>query len=275
MLGKLLKYEFKATSRTFLPLYLVIILVAIFNGFLLNINMIEPSNYQMIGIIVLIALVIALGVVTIVVTVQRFYKNLLGDEGYLMFTIPVSIKSIVLSKGLVATFWAILSGIVSLLAFGIIVFMQVIKAMLVDSEIREIFAMINMSDITAAIKDSLPPEIYSSLGTSLWLIIAIILISYFSSIFTIYLAMAIGQMPKFTGYKVAASVIAYFVVSFLLSLVAEIIIPASMLEPIGDEIAIFTQLKNLMYYLTFISVIECALMFFGTTYILEKKLNLS
>ncbi|MEG0332814.1 MAG: hypothetical protein RSA01_01080 [Clostridium sp.] len=275
MLGKLLKYEFKATSRTFLPLYLVIILVAIFNGFLLNINMIEPSNYQMIGIIVLIALVIALGVVTIVVTVQRFYKNLLGDEGYLMFTIPVSIKSIVLSKGLVATFWAILSGIVSLLAFGIIVFMQVIKAMLVDSEIREIFAMINMSDITAAIKDSLPPEIYSSLGTSLWLFIAIILISYFSSIFTIYLAMAIGQMPKFTGYKVAASVIAYFVVSFLLSLVAEIIIPASMLEPIGDEIAIFTQFKNLMYYLTFISVIECALMFFGTTYILEKKLNLS
>ena len=95
MLGKLLKYELKATSRVFIPLYIAILVVSIVNGLSLNL---EILNIQGLATIVLMCLFISLFVITIVVTIQRFNKNLLKDEGYLMFTLPVSSKHLVLSK---------------------------------------------------------------------------------------------------------------------------------------------------------------------------------
>ena len=38
MLGKLLKYELKATSRVFVPLYIAILVVSIVNGLSLNLE---------------------------------------------------------------------------------------------------------------------------------------------------------------------------------------------------------------------------------------------
>ena len=87
MLGKLLKYELKATSRVFIPLYIAILVVSIVNGLSLNL---EILNIQGLATIVLMCLFISLFVITIVVTIQRFNKNLLKDEGYLMFTLPVN-----------------------------------------------------------------------------------------------------------------------------------------------------------------------------------------
>ncbi|MEF9953216.1 MAG: ABC transporter permease [Clostridium sp.] len=277
MLGKLLKYEFKATGRIFLPMYLVILVVAIINGFMLDINtdVLGSGNMQMIGFLVLFALVIALAVITIVVTIQRFYKSLLGDEGYLMFTLPVSVKSLVLSKGIVATIWSILSGIVSVAAFGIIVFMQVIKAMIVDSEIREIMNMISFSDLFNSVKSVVPVEVYSGIGTVIWIVVVITIVSYLSTVFGIYLSMAIGQMPKFTGYKVAASIIAFFVISFVTSTIFEFIAPTDLLEVVETPISLIKELKEFTYYIAGYSIVECIALFFGTTYILEKKLNLS
>lgn len=62
----------------------------------------------------------ALGVLTIVVTIQRFRKNLLGDEGYLMFTLPVSTSSLILSKCITALIYAVLSFIVAVFTFGVL-----------------------------------------------------------------------------------------------------------------------------------------------------------
>ena len=81
MLGNLLKYELKATSRVFIPLYIAILVVSIVNGLSLNL---EILNIQGLATIVLMCLFISLFVITIVVTIQRFNKNLLKDEGYLM-----------------------------------------------------------------------------------------------------------------------------------------------------------------------------------------------
>ena len=117
MLGKLLKYELKATSRVFIPLYIAILVVSIVNGLSLNL---EIFNIQGLATIILMCLFISLFVITIVVTIQRFNKNLLKDEGYLMFTLPVSSKYLVLSKYLTSLIWTFLSFIVALLSFTII-----------------------------------------------------------------------------------------------------------------------------------------------------------
>ncbi|TQW45448.1 ABC transporter permease, partial [Clostridioides difficile] len=117
MLGKLLKYELKASGRIFIPLYIAILIVAVFNGIFMNTNILQVQG---IGILVLTSLFMALGVLTIVVTIQRFRKNLLGDEGYLMFTLPVSTSSLILSKCITALIYAVLSFIVAVFTFGVL-----------------------------------------------------------------------------------------------------------------------------------------------------------
>ena len=64
MLGKLLKYELKATSRVFVPLYIAILVVSIVNGLSLNL---EILNIQGLATIVLMCLFISLFVKIIII----------------------------------------------------------------------------------------------------------------------------------------------------------------------------------------------------------------
>ena len=64
MLRKLLKYELKATSRVFIPLYIAILVVSIVNGLSLNL---EILNIQGLATIVLMCLFISLFVKIIII----------------------------------------------------------------------------------------------------------------------------------------------------------------------------------------------------------------
>ena len=86
MLGKLMKYEFMATGRTFLPLFAALILVSIVNRLLSSLGLNVPSA---IGTVVSVILMVGVAVVTLLITLQRFRNNLLSNEGYLMMTLPV------------------------------------------------------------------------------------------------------------------------------------------------------------------------------------------
>ena len=95
---KLLKYEWKACARICLPLYAVELLVAFINRLLYS-DIGSKLLYGIPSIVMTMlyaAIMVALFVVTAVVLVQRFYKNLLGSEGYLMFTLPVSVSQHIL-----------------------------------------------------------------------------------------------------------------------------------------------------------------------------------
>ena len=88
MLTKLLKHEFRATARIMGPLYLVLLAVAL--GFNFSARLMDSGNFvlNMLAALVVMAYVVAITAVFIVAFIlmlQRFYKNLLGDEGYIMF----------------------------------------------------------------------------------------------------------------------------------------------------------------------------------------------
>ena len=80
MLRKLIKYEFKATGRIFFPLYLALIIIAFIQRLFFQFN-IENMGSIVINILSLIvpslfgAIVMAICVVTFIMTIQRFYKN--------------------------------------------------------------------------------------------------------------------------------------------------------------------------------------------------------
>ena len=109
MLGKLLKHELYATGRIMLPsLAALVLLAGMANLSYRGIRYIESGfvNVMLLFVIALFFLgLFAAGVLSVVIMVQRFYKNLLGDEGYLMFTLPVDVHGLIWSKLIVAMMW--------------------------------------------------------------------------------------------------------------------------------------------------------------------------
>ena len=267
MLGKLLKYELKATSRVFIPLYIAILVVSIINGLSLNL---EILNIQGLATIVLMCLFISLFVITIVVTIQRFNKNLLKDEGYLMFTLPVSSKHLVLSKYLTSLIWTFLSFIVAFLSFTIIFMIPTYKYFDFSYFINEfnlLFSnMLNLNILGQFIK-----------------IILLMIISYTIFIFNVYLALSVGQLPIFNRFRNVSSFIGFLVINLLISYAQNIVslfvndasVNIEAIDNINYAINSVTSIvsKGLNIAIV-INIIIILVLFFATTYILDKKLNL-
>ena len=126
MLRKLIKYEFRATARVMLPLYLVTIVLALLTrGASLWLELatadmtMGESILGFLADLVAVAFVLALlatFIVAVVLAVFRFRKNLLTDEGYVMFTLPVSPHSLVCSKLIVSTVWFLGAVVIDVVA---------------------------------------------------------------------------------------------------------------------------------------------------------------
>jgi hypothetical protein len=116
MLGKLMKYEIKATARVFLPVYAALIVSSLTSLLFHHVKFSWPAgiSYSIMG-----GLTVAVIVISFILTLQRFFKNLLGPEGYLMFTLPVGVDHLVLSKLLTSALWFFASGIVVAAAVAI------------------------------------------------------------------------------------------------------------------------------------------------------------
>ena len=124
MLKKLLKYEFKATARTYGGMYLALLAASVlFGGSVRRWNSTNSDAYStLVGLLSLVytAVIIGTVVVTIMTIVQRFYRNLLGREGYLMHTLPVTETQLVTSKLISSAVWSLCSILAACLSFGIL-----------------------------------------------------------------------------------------------------------------------------------------------------------
>ena len=100
MVKKLIKHEFIAYSRSLLPIELALIGIAVVLRF---IQFFENSStgYAILfgsAVFAFVAAIIVCLVMTFIVSIQRYYKNLFKAEGYLTFTLPVSNHQLILSK---------------------------------------------------------------------------------------------------------------------------------------------------------------------------------
>ena len=115
MLGKLIKHEFRATGRLMAPLFGALLLLAVFSRVTNQILQQVPNPTRVLYIVsVLLAIVYVLAglgvmVFSTVLMIKRFHQNFLTDEGYLMFTLPVSVHSLLWSKLITAALFFLLS----------------------------------------------------------------------------------------------------------------------------------------------------------------------
>ena len=269
MLGKLLKYELKASSRTLLPLYAGILILSLVCGLFLatQANNFMASNKMNIffGILYLLlfALLVAMGVLTVVSIVQRFYKNLLGDEGFLMFTLPVSSITLLSSKLLAAMIWTLASSIVGVLSFILTMFVPVLLVGNIDW--NDIFYVLGEA------WDSLMA--YPSIGT---FIFQIFLGCFFSIIVTTlmaYLAMMIGQLQTFTRHQIIVSFISFFLIGWAFSTIYSLL-PFNNLMFNFDYLDSLESLTAAFWIPLLESVVQAVILFFGTNWLMRNKLNL-
>ncbi|SHI86562.1 hypothetical protein SAMN05444401_1622 [Clostridium amylolyticum] len=267
MLGKLLKYETKATARMFLPLYAALLVFAVINRTFISINSsTNVSNTFMnistgISMFLYVFIIIAIFVLTFVVMIQRFYKNLLTDEGYLMFTLPVKPWLHIISKLMVSIMWDIVSTILT------------IVSVIILAGNKEMFTglpqavRIAMSEIYAE---------FSIAGYDFILRIGLMmLLSLIGGTLMIYASIAIGQL--ISKHKLLGAFGAFL----LLNTASQIIVTtaisiAAVVKPNTWFITVPPRnMFNLLFTgATVLNLIFIVVYFIITNYILSHKLNL-
>jgi hypothetical protein len=117
MLGKLIRHEFRATARTMVPLFLILLAATVCAFF--SVGFLKTGVLSVLSalfVFLFFLAIFAAFIMSLVLMIQRFYHNFLTDEGYLMFTLPVSIHSLMWSKLIVSTVWFFATGIAAVLA---------------------------------------------------------------------------------------------------------------------------------------------------------------
>ena len=284
MLKKLCKYEFRSIGRTLIPIYIAVIAVSIITSFTMGINIEYNRNYnnildggvnlvyQLQGIFTVVmsltyfAVMVALFVLTFVIILQRFYKGLLCDEGYLMFTLPVKPWQLITSKGITAFVISILSGIVSCISIFI---MMIGVAEDRWTLLAQMFSFKNWSMFFIRLNEVIPLW-----GLYALEIIVYIIVGSLASLYQVYASMAIGHLAK--KNRILMSVVAYIVISMILSFIGGIfgVFSAFTMQNLIYINAGEAFLHALLIFSIIISIIECVVFFVITERILSKKLNL-
>ena len=268
MLIKLLKHEFRATARIMGPLYLVLLAVAL--GFNFSARLMDTSNVVLnvlaaLVILAYVAAIIGVFIVSFILMLQRFYKNLLGDEGYIMFTLPASVHQHVWSKLIVSAVWFIATGAAVILSVFVAAFNVSFLADLA-SVFPELFRELN--------------AYYAFNGTAFILeFLVLMLAACMSFSLQFYAALAVGH--SFANHKMALSVLFFFVFQFVMQLISGTLLAMlsqgplqHLLAALNFQVSGMPAIHVAMLGMIALTVIYGAVFYIVTTITLKKRLNL-
>lgn len=256
MLGKLIKYEYRATVGMFVPIIAAYLAIT---GLMRLIGLIKTDFIVFTIFSVLIGLVFQLvnmvvSFLPLVASIRRFRKNILGDEGYLMNTLPVRTSSLIFSKFIVAFTWYIACSLAAVLSTIILLAGQ--------QGVNDLLAELNILISTAA-------PFLTSPGFITLLIACIVLSSMFM-IFMFYASLVVGHLAnKNKMLKSVGVFFGIFIVNIFLIVLAFWIMTQACPDPTNEQ-AIYMTLGLLTGY----SAVFSAIFYLITSVIMKKKLNL-
>lgn len=277
MLGKLIKHELRGSGRTMLPFILVSLFLSVMAGFSMR-AMEHQQDYSwfniLFGIVIFlfVAGLMAVCIMSVVVVINRFRQNLLGDEGYLMFTLPVSVDQHIWAKLIVSAIWFLATFLTCMLA---VVLMLVCNVDTFDIDWSEVGYV--MGELGRMMKQF---GVLHIVGYCLEL-----LVMFFAgacvSCLTFYCAMAIGY--SFSNRKVLLSILAFFGLDIFFSILqsslvmllnaipgVEMFMENLDLSRVGAAGSVHIVLLCWILYLA----VYAAVLYIPTRLLLKKKLNL-
>lgn len=109
MVRKLMKHELQYYVRSLVPVYIVLLVIALMGRFVLFFEQDEPAYYILMGSSAFMfgLACVASVLLCVIFSVVRFYKNMFSGEGYLTMTLPVKTSQhlfVKLSGALIAEF---------------------------------------------------------------------------------------------------------------------------------------------------------------------------
>ena len=271
MFGKLLKYDFRSMLKQFAFIWPAALVLAVVNRFTLSgldSTSATGETVAAIAMFVFVSIMIAMFVIAVIFTVQRFYKGLLGDEGYLMHTLPVRPWALIASKLVCAVVLTVISIVIAIVSILVIVSPVV--------DIREIFHVLRW--FWEALRGN--TNVINAFLVILEFLL-LLLVGMAQSYLMLYLAMAIGHL--FNKNRAAMSVAAYIGIHVVVSM-----LPSSINNIFGDMLGdflsdlfwgksgypVWQSLHMSLWFSILFVGIGGAVYFFLTEYILRRRLNL-
>lgn len=274
MLGKLIRYEFKITARSFVPLYLSLgiltLLVKLSWVFSFSAKSFFFASGFMGAVTALLIILygiflIGIGFVSYFLIIKRFYSGLFGNEGHLTFTLPVSAGQILGSKLIVAFIWMVLLISSMILSFLILFFHAELfrDFPYILEEVLSEFQVIQISGFHPVL---LLVELFflSALGI-------------LGSILTCYLSVTLGQrfLP---GHRLIGSILFFFGISTIESSLHTALfsmISYLNLDSVQSMAQIFRYLHT-QFPLDIVWQLLLICLYYGITYYyLDRNLNLT
>ncbi|MFR8010421.1 MAG: hypothetical protein ACLU8W_01475 [Clostridia bacterium] len=273
MLGKLLKHEFRATARIQLPFLLMVAAATLLLVCLVAVHQAMPERnilYTVTNILIgILAFFYILGILAYIFAahfcgVQRYYKNLFTDEGYLTLTLPVKNGYHQTVKLIVAVFW----GIVSLVVTGLSVY--------------ALFSIGVMEIITPAeVWERATFYLAAAKVIGLIVLFAVTVLIAEISFFTMaYFCIAVGQTFS-QKHKVIAAFVTYLVISAALQILSLILLGAGVVafddeltRLLSNNLPPFLVLTCVAITVDAISLLLSGAMFGVTNYLTHRRLNL-
>jgi hypothetical protein len=176
-LGLLLKYEFRFYFRFLPPLYLALILLSFILRSQGNIAEMGKPGLFLFLYFIWFAIFVAMYVITIVHIIQRFIHNFMKDQGSLMFTLPVTIWTLITSKAIAAFCMILMSTLTAFISMFVFI----------KGAGEEITALLTQT-INLPIPDS----------GEIMIIVFVICANIFQTICLVYLAITVSfLLPRF------------------------------------------------------------------------------
>ncbi len=282
MLGKLIRYELKSTSRVMWFIYAAVVASGALLGFVVPfgsrintsteiVNGEEVFNFGFGGgtlvmilmialFLIYILLINAMAIMTTIMIIMRFYNNMLQGEGYLMHTLPVPAWQHVLCKLITAVLWqlialavAVLSGFLLSLTSGIL------PTILRQKEFGMLLEMAG--------------EFLRENGVEFTSLAVLGAVSVVSGILLYYFCMAIGNLAN--KNKLLLAVASYIGIQTLLTVILTAAgVLSGVMQGSGPNAA-EPSASAIMLTVAAILAVLGVIYFFGTTRILKKRLNLA
>lgn len=273
MLRKLLKHEFRATGRIMLPLFGILLLVSVGANFssrgMLNSDSSLLRTLGTIFIMLFIVGIFAVGIISFVLMINRFYKNLLQDEGYVMMTLPVCVHQQIWSKLIVSTVWFAATVVVIGLSCCIMAF-----------DIRFVgdlwHGFLNLLDYAVRINHL---DLVANGAAFAVELLLLCVLGSFGLCLRFYSAMSIGfSFPNHKGLLSVAFYIATGIALQILGGLGMALVNDSWFHRLllgwEPQLSGAAAMHLGMWFLIVLELIYCAVFYFLTVYFLQKHLNL-
>lgn len=262
-LGTLVKHEMKAVGRRLLPLYGALIVVTIFFGLasfgIGTEGVLGEILSGLTGILYCIMVVGAI-VYTAIVLIQRFYSNLLGNEGYLYFTLPVGTNAHIANKVLSASIWVILS----IIAAGISVLILLLCAVTPPELLGELKMIISeINDYVGGVK----------IVIAILEVLVLGFLAFGEAAAKVYAAISMGQLlENHRALGAIGTYVGFCIIECVVAGIMDRIIPMNELFYLDISAFAVFQLEILGTFL--VTALLMAVYWFISYRILDRRLNL-